>query len=97
MNFQVRVEAPAARDIKLAFDWSESRRTGLGADFLRVIAVAQDALAREPYRFPTTRAPFRWYKLRRFPYGLHYRIMEDAVLSVACLHFRQSPVRWPGG
>ena len=97
MNFRVRVEAPAARDIETAFDWYESRRTGLGTDLLRAIAAAQDVLAREPRQFPETREPFRWYKLRRFPYGLHYRIKGDEVLIVACLHFRQSPVRWPGG
>ena len=97
MIFRVRVEAPAARDIEHAFDWYESRRTGLGADLLRAIAAAQDVLMREPHRFPDTRAPFRWYKLRRFPYGLHDRIKDDEVLIVACIHFRQSPVRWPGG
>ena len=97
MIFRVRLAVPAAQDIELAFDWYESRRTGLGADFLRAIGTASDALVRNPLQFPVTRDPFRWYKLRRFPYGLHFKVSDDVVVIVACLHFRQSPVRWPGG
>ncbi|MGF6349209.1 hypothetical protein [Variovorax sp. W2I14] len=51
---------------------------------------------RDPLQFSMTRAPFRWLKLRKFPYGLHYRIRGDEVMIVACLHFRQSPAHWPG-
>ena len=97
MSFEVLLEASAARDIELAFEWYESRKTGLGADFMRAIAVARDILSRDPQQFPATATPFHWYKLRRFPYALHYRIRTDKVLIAACLHFRQSPTRWPGG
>lgn len=90
-------EAPAAQDVEHTFEWYESRRTGLGADFMRAIATARDVLSRDPHPFPVTVEPFRWYKLRRFPYALHYRIRGTTVLITACLHFRQSPTRWPGG
>lgn len=96
MSFGLKFEPAAAREIELAFEWYESRRTGLGAEFLSVIAAAQEILMREPLQFPMTRTPFRWFKLRKFPYGLHYRIRGDEVVIVACLHFRQSPTHWPG-
>ena len=96
MSYQIKLEAAAAQEVELAFEWYETRRSGLGVDFLRAVATAQDMLAREPEQFPLTKAPFRWIKLRRFPYGLHYRIKERTVLVVGCLHFRQSPLRWPG-
>lgn len=93
---RVALEAAAALEVEQAFDWYESRRSGLGADFLRSVALARDMLVRDPERFPHTREPFRWVKLRKFPYALYFRIKGDTVLIVACLHFRQSPTLWPG-
>ena len=95
MTFKVSFELAAAHDVETAFQNYELRHTGLGADFLRTVATATDMLSRDPQRFSTTREPFRWIKLRRFPYALHYRIKGDDVFIAACLHFRQSPARWP--
>ena len=96
MNRQVKVEAAAAGEIEAAFDWYENRHSGLGAEFLRSVAQASNLLERDAIRFPITREPFRWMKLRKFPYAMHFRIKADCVSIVACLHFRQSPERWPG-
>jgi len=93
---QVFLDAAAALEVGQAFDWYESRRSGLGAEFLRSVAQARDMLARDPERFQETRSPFRWVKLRKFPYALHFRINSDSVSIVACLHFRQNPIHWPG-
>jgi plasmid stabilization system protein ParE len=32
--------------------------------------------------------------LRRFPYSLFYRIIDDQVIVVACMHGRRHPRRW---
>jgi plasmid stabilization system protein ParE len=96
VTYQVRLEAPAAHDIETAFEWYEARRSGLGAEFLASVAAAAETLGRDPFQFPVTKEPFRWIKLRKFPYGVHYRVRGLDVMVVACLHFRQSPDRWPG-
>jgi len=96
LNFPVLFEAAASVEVMTAVEWYETRRTGLGVEFLAAVAAASETLARTPERFPATRAPFRWLRLRRFPYGLHFRIHANAVRIVACLHFRQNPDRWPG-
>jgi toxin ParE1/3/4 len=95
VTFGVVFEAPAVRDIEAAFAWYEARRTGLGAEFAAAIAAAAEVLARNPEAFPVTHLPFRWIKLRKFPYGVHYRVKGNVVAIAACLHFRQSPERWP--
>jgi hypothetical protein len=33
-------------------------------------------------------------RLRRFPYGLFYRILPDALVVLACFHARRDPRRW---
>ncbi|MBS77422.1 type II toxin-antitoxin system RelE/ParE family toxin [Variovorax sp. Varisp41] len=95
MSFEVRFEAPAQDDLRTAFEWYEVRQTGLGTEFLRSVAAASELLARDPERHPFANAPYRSAKLRRFPYALHYRFDGQHVSILACLHYRQSPARWP--
>ena len=96
MPFSVAFEAPAKQDVRRIHAWYELRETGLGAEFLRSVTAASELLGRDPERHPVANAPYRSLKLRRFPYALHYRIDSNRVSVLACLHFRQSPSRWPG-
>jgi hypothetical protein len=96
VTFEVVFESPASQEVKVAFEWYESRKSGLGSEFLRSVALARDLLVSDPKRFSVTRVPFHWVKLRKFPYSLHYRIVDKQVTVLACLLFRQSPERWPG-
>ena len=96
MSFRVRFEAPARKDVVAAFEWYQARQSGLGDEFLRSVAAVEEALGRNPERYALVHAPYRSVKLRKFPYGLHYRIVGNDVSILACLHFRQSPERWPG-
>lgn len=96
MKRAVEFQPAAESEIQDAFTWYETQRTGLGAEFLRAIATARDQLARNADRYPVTRDTFRWVKLRRFPYALHFDFDAGSVRVHACLHFRQSPARWPG-
>lgn len=96
MTHSVRFTPAATQEVEAAFAWYERLRSGLGDEFVRSVAASAESLERSPERFPLTRAPFRWVKLRRFPYGLHFSIQGSTVTILACLHFRQSPSRWPG-
>ena len=46
MKWQVVFEAPAQVEIAEAFDWYEQKSYGLGGDFLRVVAAAEEQLGR---------------------------------------------------
>ncbi|ROZ68976.1 type II toxin-antitoxin system RelE/ParE family toxin [Ramlibacter sp. WS9] len=97
MSWEVSFEAPAQAEIAEAFDWYEQRSYGLGGDFLRVIAAAAEHLERNPEAFPAARGRFRRILLRRFPYALHFELLNGQRVSVlACLHHRRDPARWPG-
>jgi plasmid stabilization system protein ParE len=97
VTWQVIFEAAAHAEIAEAFEWYEQKSYGLGGDFLRVIAAAQEQLTRNPEAFPATRGRYRRIFLRRFPYALHFELVSDHGVSVlACLHHRRNPARWPG-
>lgn len=93
----VVIEPPAQAEIAQAFAWYEDKSYGLGGDFLRVIAAATERLERNPDSFAPNPQGFRRVPLRRFPYALHFRLLDGQCVSVlACLHHRRSPARWPG-
>ena len=88
------VRAAAAADVEDAYRWYESQRSGLGEDFLQEVRTALSALQEHPKRFPVVRRDTRRALLKRFPYGLFYRLYPDQIVLVACMHSRRDPRRW---
>jgi plasmid stabilization system protein ParE len=90
----VLVRPAAAADIEEAFLWYERKRPGLGEEFLEIVNAAMDEIAAQPARHPVIYRNARRLLLRRFPYALYYRVHDDDILVVACMHGRRSPKRW---
>ena len=96
MTWQVIFEAAAQAEMAEAFAWHDQKSYGLGGDFLRVVAAVEEQLTRNPRAFPPTRGRFRRIMLRRFPYALHFELLNEQTVSVlACVHYRHPPARWP--
>jgi len=91
---QVVVRPAAAADIEDAFLWYEQQRPGLGADFLRTVDGALAAIQSSPQLHAVIHRNTRRALLRRFPYGIYYRIYQDSIVIVACMHGRRDPKRW---
>ena len=47
-----------------------------------------------PQQFPIVHRETHRALCRRFPYGLYYRIVDDQIVVVACMHARRDPRRW---
>jgi plasmid stabilization system protein ParE len=91
---RVLVRPAAAADIEDAYHWYEGQRPGLGEEFLIAVDAAKNRIANDPVKFPVIHRETRRVLLRRFPYGLYYRVLEDTVVIVACMHGRRDPRRW---
>lgn len=91
---QLLVRPAAAADIDDAFLWYEQQRPGLGADFLRTVDNALAAIQRSPQLHAVIHRNTQRALLRRFPYGIYYRIYPDSIVVVACMHGRRDPKRW---
>ena len=94
-HFEVIFQPIADAEVEAAYAWYEDKQSGLGDEFLRAVAVVIEILSRDPKRFAMTESPYRWAKMRKFPYGIHYSVESKTVLILACLHFRQSKENWP--
>lgn len=92
MTWQVIFEPAAQAEVAHALDWHEQQSSGLGSDFLRMLAAATEQLTRNPRAFPPSRGRFRRLWLRRFPYALYFELLSEQRVSVlACLQYQRSP------
>ena len=91
---QIAVRPAAAADIDEAVLWYEGQRSGLGHEFLAAAQSLIVAVARYPLRYPVVRRNTRRALLRRFPYAIYFRIYDEVIVVVACMHGRRNPRRW---
>ncbi len=84
----------AAADIEEAFLWYERQRAGLGEEFLAVVQSALDHIVTHPTRHPLIHRDTRRALVHRFPYAIFYRVYEEVVVVVACIHGRRDSIRW---
>lgn len=86
----------AAADVEDAFNWYEQRRDGLGGQFLAELRRSIIALQRHPELAAVLHRGTRRVLLSRFPYALYYRVLDDRIIVVACLHGHRAPRVWKG-
>jgi len=84
----------AAADVEDAWRWYEERREGLGDEFLEVVRAALESIRAHPDSAPVVHRDVRRQLLRRFPYGLFYRVIGGQVVVVACFHAKRNPRVW---
>jgi plasmid stabilization system protein ParE len=64
----------------------------LGLDFAAEINVFLRRIAEMPEQFPQIRGEIRRAVLRRFPYTLHFLIIEpDRIVVLAVFHVKRNP------
>lgn len=86
---------PAARaEFLEAVAYYEQQLPELGAEFLREVESTLTRLLEQPKSAPLLRGEFRRKGLRRFPYGIIYRIVADELRVSAIAHRRRKPGYW---
>ena len=86
----------ALQEFEEAGLWYEEQRRQLGVEFSDAVALAIEAILREPVRFQPTGDGVRLYRLKRFPYHLYYAFTESThhVRIMAVMHRRRRPGYW---
>jgi plasmid stabilization system protein ParE len=91
MNATILPEAEL--ELQAAFDWYESQKRGLGHDLIDDFRKAVDLIVRFPTGWNRISDHERQYRLKRFPYGIVYRIERDPplILITAFFHLQRNP------
>jgi plasmid stabilization system protein ParE len=84
----------AAADVEEAALWYEQRRAGLGREFLAAADEAMSRVMATPEGYSVVYKDRRRVLLRRFPYALIYRLVDDQVVVLAVMHAKRHPSVW---
>jgi plasmid stabilization system protein ParE len=88
----IRPEAEA--DIKDAFEWYESKQTGLGNNFIEETEMLFQRIEEYPNLFPKVYGKLQRALLHRFPYSVFFRIGGSIATVFGVLHQRRNPAEW---
>ncbi|MCB9361635.1 MAG: type II toxin-antitoxin system RelE/ParE family toxin [Flavobacteriales bacterium] len=91
---QILFSKDAKKDFIAAYNWYESIRKGLGAEFELSIDASVLYIARNPSIFQKRYKTIRICFIDRFPYGIHFLIDKKIVRILAIFHTNKNPTNW---
>lgn len=94
MEYNLSITEAAEEDIKQAFLWYEEQKASLGERFEVKILKAMAYIQKKPLSKQIRYGNIRIYFLKKFPYGIHYKVSANQILVVAVFHTARSPIRW---
>ncbi len=96
MSLRIRVHSDAATELVEAVRWYDSKRRGLGGEFVDEVAEAIDRVAQNPKAGGPLSADDKTRRVlvSRFPYQLVYRLRPGEVVVVAVAHMKRRPGYW---
>ena len=88
---------PAARhDFDESFDWYSERSTQAALRFANAVDTAVAQIVAHPTRYASADGIHREFPLKKFPFRIVYRLVENRVLVVAISHAKRRPGFWIG-
>ncbi|MFN0180332.1 MAG: type II toxin-antitoxin system RelE/ParE family toxin [Gemmatimonadales bacterium] len=94
MSLPVGFRAAARIDVRRAAAWYSERSNQAATGFREELAAAIALIETAPEAFPIRYRGVRRVSLRRYPYGVYYRVLPGAIEVIAVLHGKQHPRRW---
>ena len=94
MGHSLSVAPEAELDIAEAYVWYESRRLGLGEEFLSSVDACIQRIRRQPAIYVRVHEEYRRALVRRFPYAVFFESTETDVTIYAVFHTSRDPAKW---
>ena len=94
-HYELTISAEVEHEMAVAMEWYESIRVGLGREMLMCTEAGLDGIVRFPFQHQIRYRDLRICFISRFPYGIHYRVVESTIQVVAFFHMHRDPIRWP--
>ncbi len=93
-DYSLSISEAAELDIREAFLWYEDQKDNLGLAFEKHISKTIQNIQKNPLkiqvRYNQTRVAF----LKKFPYGVHFNIIDNEITIIAVSHTAQNPKKW---
>jgi len=86
----------ASEEMEESATWYETRKPGLGDEFLSEVQDTIDRILKQPNKWRTVYRDVRRCRLERFPFAVLYRARSERVEIVAIAHDRRRTGYWEG-
>ncbi|MEA1968982.1 MAG: type II toxin-antitoxin system RelE/ParE family toxin [Thermodesulfobacteriota bacterium] len=93
MNYKLSITLEAEEDLKETYLWYESKRKGLGHDFLLQVDAKLQLIERDPLLFTEQYKGVRCSLTKRFPYKILYHTEGQNIIVIAVIYGGRSP-KW---
>ncbi|HRH68072.1 MAG TPA: type II toxin-antitoxin system RelE/ParE family toxin [Flavobacteriales bacterium] len=90
MSFELEVKAVAIRQAAEVYTYYEELRPGLGERFIAALVETYTTLRTIPH-FQVRKTPYRYLKLRKFPYRVVFGVSGQRVIIYQVRHTRRKP------
>lgn len=94
MTLSLVLSPTAEADLQEATDFYELQKPGLGEVFLRALDEGFERIRTHPNAFRIGEDGVRTGFLRRFPYGVRFRVVSNRIEVLAVWHERRHPDGW---
>jgi plasmid stabilization system protein ParE len=81
----------AEAEFSASLCWYAERSEQAAIDFDADVGLALQAIATDPLRFPKCDDRHRFYLMRRFPFQIIYRVLNNDVTVIAFAHTSRQP------
>ncbi len=94
MTLPAVLSPEAEADLDEAAAWHQMQSPGLGAELVSEVRNALVRVGDHPEAYPEVRQGVRRAQVRRFSYGIFYRVRAEQVEIIGIFHDRRSPRVW---
>ena len=94
MSYKMLIRRVAESQLREAYEWYESRRYSLGAEFLLSFEATLSLISKEPGLFGKRYKDVRCALTPRFPYGIFYFLDGEKIVVTAVFHLSRNPRLW---
>jgi toxin ParE1/3/4 len=91
---QVIFRSEARRDVLEAHRWYRKQSPQLGHQFRDALDATVGRIRHNPLAYQVLFREVRRALVRRFPYAVFFKSLDEAVVVVAVLHMRRDPALW---
>ena len=94
MKYSLRLRSTAEEEIASIALWYEAQSPELGSKFLDKVDQSLEKISENPLQYRVISKRLRRALMKRFPYIIFFRIIENEILIVGCRYAGQNPERW---
>ncbi len=93
-QYKIELSEKAELDFDNSYLYYAEESEKVAENFYQHINSAFENIAKNPYAFQIVLGAIRRYILKRFPFIVYYRIIEQTIQIIAIFHVSRNPEIW---